>query len=133
MKGFIRWWREFTAPRPQYTPPLSLAERRAQEALAAEARWREHNAEAYAKGCRCGGPAEVVKEDHRTLGRVPHESWACKAHAYADGWSGTVPFWRRPTPCNGCGVTRECATRSFRMGSDTPTSFGCELPPWEGE
>jgi hypothetical protein len=52
---------------------------------AAERRWRRHNQQARAAGCRCGRPATRVRRI-RVAGEVPSEIWTCAEHVQVNGW-----------------------------------------------
>lgn len=75
---------------------------RGREEIAAERRWRRSNAEAKARGCPCGRPAEVATE-YPVIGRVPFQWWTCKDHEGASSFGfGGVGLWQhRDGPLNG--------------------------------
>lgn len=85
----------------------------------AERRWRRNNAAARARGCPCGGPAEVVKEDHDTVGDIPHQWWTCRDCAGAEAFSNGRPMWGHPTQCRECGFLSSAA----KIGQEPHTYF----------
>lgn len=100
--------------------------------LEAERRWRANNAAAKARGCPCGAPATTARCHHGTVGRVPHETWTCGAHADVDGWHTVVgpdgtrvfPLFARPAPCASC--PGMC---SRMVPADGPPSWLCPQQP----
>jgi hypothetical protein len=79
-------------------PEADLTVQVDEQARQAEWRWHHNNAEAKARGCPCGGPAEVARR-HSVVGTVPYEWWTCAEHAGASGFSGGTALFQHDQPC----------------------------------
>lgn len=100
---------------------------------AAEERWRKANAAAKAAGCACGAPATVAREHHGAVGSVPYQWWTCAEHAGASSFlhhgDHVTAYWRRPAPCDGCGIDRACGGKASNIKTGEITSYSCPLRP----